>query len=63
MDRDGRPMEDPMTTQQRDKLLEDPATSYWLYAAWQQLRARDPVDALADVETLLEMLKAREVRG
>lgn len=45
------------------RLLADPATSDWLSGALNGLDARDPVDALGDVETLrvLTLIRLREV--
>ena len=40
-------------------IIEDPAASYWLKEAVCQLNKRDPVDALRDVEVLLEVFKNR----
>ena len=38
------------------RILKDPTTSYWLKDAIVALRKRDVVDALNDVEILLEVL-------
>lgn len=40
-------------------VLADPATSDWLHYAVLQLAARDPIDALHDVEVLLALASAR----
>lgn len=41
------------------ELLKDPCTSYWLQAALEGSLLRDPVDALADAEKLVSVLKER----
>ena len=42
-----------------DTILKDPSTSYWLKHAIKSALKRDPVDALRDAETLVELLKAK----
>jgi len=42
----------------RERILKDPASSYWLQNALRGLEKRDPVDALRDVEALRHYLKA-----
>jgi hypothetical protein len=39
------------------KLLKDPSVSFWLKAAIQRNLERDPIDALADAELLVKVLK------
>lgn len=39
------------------RTLQDPATSHWLRTAITQALERDPVDALADAELLLQLLR------
>jgi hypothetical protein len=41
-----------------ETILRDPAASYWLKAALEKSLTRDPVDALADAETLVAALRA-----
>jgi hypothetical protein len=46
----------------RDRYMDvsgDPAVSYWLARALADLMKRDPVDALHDCETLVELMKLR----
>lgn len=43
----------------RDELLAYPSTSYWLRSALASLEARDPVDALHDVQVLVELANLR----
>ena len=45
-----------MIKSETDRLIKDPTTSYWLKDAIVALRKRDVVDALNDVEILLEVL-------
>lgn len=42
-----------------DKLLGDPATSFWLKAALRAALARDPLDAERDAGTLYLVLRCR----
>lgn len=39
------------------RTLQDPATSHWLRTAISQALERDPVDALADAEHLVQLLR------
>ena len=41
----------------KEQVLSSPCTRYWLRDAITQLDDKDPVDALHDVETLLEIIK------
>jgi len=41
----------------KDRLLHDPAVSYWLKDAIITALKRDPVDALRDAELLVQVLK------
>ena len=41
------------------KILADPAASYWLKDAIRSLAKRDPMDACNDAELLLAVAKAR----
>jgi hypothetical protein len=41
------------------KITADPATSYWLKEQIKVSKTRDIVDAIADTETLLEILNDR----
>jgi hypothetical protein len=46
----------------RDRYMDvsgNPATSYWLARALADLMKRDPVDALHDCETLVDLMKMR----
>jgi len=45
----------------RERILTDPTTSYWLRDALDASRARDILDALADAEMLVETLAAEYV--
>ena len=42
-----------------ERVLTDPAASYWLKNALQSALARDCVDAASDAETLARLLAAR----
>ncbi|RIA46262.1 hypothetical protein DFR49_0797 [Hephaestia caeni] len=42
-----------------EKLLEDPATSFWLKAALRAALTRDPIDAERDASTLYLVLRCR----
>lgn len=42
-----------------EQIKADPSTSKWLSNAIDQLIARDPIDALRDVEVLLDLLQQR----
>ena len=44
---------------QRDAILADRSASFWLQGAIKALDARDPCDAVNDVEVLLELAKLR----
>ena len=51
-----------MTKQKRseiEKLLGDPATSFWLKAALRAALTRDPIDAERDAGTLYLVLRCR----
>ena len=48
-----------MTYKQIHTILINPATSYWLRTAIQSCEQRDIVDAINDVEVLMEVLKFR----
>lgn len=43
----------------KTKIMNDPAASYWLQNAIKALDKRDPVDAIADVETLVKVCNKR----
>lgn len=43
----------------RDELMSDPSVSFWLRKAIASLEARDPVDALHDVQVLMELANLR----
>jgi hypothetical protein len=51
--------EEVMNKLELHDVLEDPATRYWVREQWYILEEKDPVDALADAELLVEMLKTR----
>jgi|TARA_Y100000310_G_scaffold313923_1_gene362839 hypothetical protein len=38
--------------EQKARIMNDPAASYWLQSAIKTLDTRDPVDAIADVDAL-----------
>ncbi len=40
-------------------IVSDPTTSAWLKSQIEQLKGRDPLDAVNDVETLLALLQLR----
>ncbi|TNC80206.1 MAG: hypothetical protein C9356_14865 [Oleiphilus sp.] len=40
-------------------LLNDPSVSYWLKEQLEVLQKRDPLDALRDAETLVEVLREK----
>jgi transposase len=42
-----------------DRIILDPATSYWLQDALVVLRQRDPVDAVNDAEMLADIMRER----
>ena len=56
-----------MSTNHHDPLearvLNDPASSYWLRDRILDTRNRDPLDALRDAEMLVKILKARVQRA
>lgn len=52
-------MSAPSYMAQRNAILNDRAASTWLKTAIAVLEDRDPVDAVADVEVLLQVTKVR----
>ena len=51
--------ESSMPTDKILAALADPSTTYWLRDAIKSALPRDPVDALRDAETLVDLLKDR----
>lgn len=49
----------PLTLEEILKIIAGPETHYWLQRAAKEVEDMDPVDALHDVEMLLQLCKAR----